>query len=146
MKKTIKYILLFIYLLIVGLIFYSSLENSTQSSKTSNKVTDIVINTVETITNNSVVLDHDETSHFVRKVIGHFGSFFLLGGIGVLMFYLFLGIKKKAFIVSIVVGLLIAITAECLQLLSEGRACQVSDVFIDYGGYILSSLIIFIKK
>lgn len=142
MKKKIKYVFLIIYILIIGVIFLSSLQNSEKSSEESSKVTDVIVDTVETITNDETKLNYDKTHLIVRKVIGHFGSFFLCGIFGLICYYYFVLKQRKAFVISLSCGVIVAIVSELLQLVTDGRKCQVTDMLINFSGYLLSSLIV----
>lgn len=83
---------------------------------------------------------------FVRKVIGHFLLFTVLG-IGFYCVYLFL-IKKRwlAIPLSIITGFILACTSEALQLTADGRFASWTDVFVDFFGFfggVIVTLIIF---
>ena len=144
MKNKIKYLFLILYIVMIGIIFYSSLENSSKSSKESSTVTNEIIEVVEVVTNEKVILDYDTTHYYVRKVIGHFGSFVLCSIFGLLCFYFFILNKYKATLISVTVGIIIAIIAELLQLTSSGRSCEVKDMLIDYSGYLTGTIISFL--
>lgn len=142
MKKKIKYVFLILYVLIICLILMSSLKDGKKSSEESSAVTDVIVDTVETVTNEEVKLDYDKTHFYVRKVIGHFGSFFICSIFGLLCYYFFLLKEKNALIISVCSGAVIAVASELLQLLSIGRYCEITDMIIDYSGYICGSLIV----
>lgn len=82
----------------------------------------------------------------VRKILGHFSLFAVDGIIG-LLFFASLDLKKKdKAIIVICTGLLIAVVAELLQLIPEGRSCQFSDMVINSSGFLMGialSLIFF---
>ncbi len=72
---------------------------------------------------------------FVRKVIGHFLLFTVLG-IGFYCVYVFL-IKRRwlAIPLSIITGFLLACSSEALQLTADGRHASWTDVFVDFFGF-----------
>lgn len=140
MKKCIKYIFLILYLVVISIIFMSSLETGKESSEDSTEVTTVIVDEVKKITDDQVQLDFDTTHFYVRKIIGHFGSFMLCSVLGLLCFYFFTLKNKKAVIISISIGLIVAVVSELLQLLSEGRSCEIRDMLIDYGGYLFGTI------
>ncbi len=77
---------------------------------------------------------------FVRKYIGHFGAFFLLGVLGFLCAKLFITKFYLGFSLNLVVGFIIAGISELLQLIPSGRCAQFKDVIIDFSGYLLANL------
>lgn len=79
------------------------------------------------------------TDHLVRK-LAHFAEYMLLG------FWLMLCLRvyTRHFIRHIswpvLAGLLTALTDETIQLFSEGRSGQISDVWLDFGGVLAGLL------
>lgn len=88
----------------------------------------------------------DELEKNIRKLIGHFSLFAIDGIIGFL-FFMSLDIKKRdKTLILIATGILIAVIAELLQLIPEGRSCQFSDMVINSSGFLMGialSLIFF---
>lgn len=84
---------------------------------------------------------------FIRKSIGHFGLFLLAGLLGGLFFYFFFG-KKEDLILSLGVstagGGLLAMLTEFIQHFVPGRYGAWKDVGIDFAGYLLASLLIWL--
>ena len=87
-------------------------------------------------------------SFFVRKVVGHF-SLFLVSGLltasSVKFFYF--DVKKRFWIyvlISLSIGLFLAGLTELIQLFVPGRSGQITDVLIDFSGYFIGGLIIFL--
>ena len=146
MKKYLKYIYLTIYILIITLIFIYALRDATESSSDSGRITKILLSLLETF-NLENIINVNTLSMLVRKLIGHFGLFFVCGFFGVNTFINFITNKKYSIILNLITGLLIAIISELLQLIPVGRSCQISDMLIDYSGYLLICVIyIFIKR
>lgn len=146
MKKYLKYIYLTIYILIITLIFIYALRDATESSSDSGGITKILLSLLETF-NLENIINVNTLSRLVRKLIGHFGLFFVCGFFGVNTFINFITNKKYSIILNLITGLLIAIISELLQLIPVGRSCQISDMLIDYSGYLLICVIyIFIRR
>lgn len=137
----IKYCYLIIYVSLIILILVASLQNSDQSSNQSSIITDMVIESIEFITNDEISWSYEDVHHFTRKAIGHFGSFLLCGFFGLLTFYSFLHHQKNSLFWTIIVGIVVAFSSEMLQLISEGRSCEFKDMVIDTSGYLLGMII-----
>jgi uncharacterized protein YjdB len=82
----------------------------------------------------------------IRKSIGHFGAFLVLGFLGTLTYYIifrkkFTG-KLLACVVSFISGFAIAGITEILQLpyFTEGRYCSFDDVILDFSGYCTAAI------
>lgn len=88
--------------------------------------------------------------YLIRKSIGHFGAFFVLGILGSFTYYI---IFKKDLIgtlfaggVNLVAGFAVAGITEILQLpyFTQGRYCSFDDVLLDFSGYCMSSIPIYL--
>lgn len=79
----------------------------------------------------------------IRKSIGHFAAFFVLGMLGALSFTIIF--DKKKWLVSIpmnfILGFMIAGLTELIQKYVPGRYGCWEDVWLDYSGYISASVI-----
>ncbi len=153
MKKTYKKILsisyLLIFLLLSSLIIAFSLAPSDVSSNQSGFILNIVLWGLSlfgyTPNQDALAL----ISILVRKLIGHFGLFFVDGMFAYLNAVSF--IKAKKYYVPLLIALstmvVLASLSEVLQLLASGRAGLFSDVILDIAGAILGvSLIYFIDQ
>lgn len=80
----------------------------------------------------------------VRKGLGHFGAFLVLGIFSTFTWLLFFTKKKMFFSVPInlILGFGIAALTEIIQLYVPGRYGALSDVLLDFSGFILSAGII----
>lgn len=80
----------------------------------------------------------------VRKAIGHFGAFLVLGIFSTFTYMLYLKNKKWIFSIPInfVAGFLLALLTEIIQTYIPGRHGSFNDVLIDYSGFISSSIIL----
>lgn len=122
------------------------------SSTASGNVALIVENGINTFVPNTINDSNRDNFKFItRKVIGHFLSFTLLAmliSIGFKCLIEGYNIKKNKLYISIIIslsyGLLIAVITELMQLTTTGRSGQITDVLIDYGGYLLGCLIMFV--
>lgn len=82
----------------------------------------------------------------VRKSIGHFGAFLVLGIFSSLTYLLYFDSKKWKFTLTInyLQGIGLAFLTELIQLFVPGRVGSLTDVLIDSAGFIISSTIIII--
>ena len=92
----------------------------------------------------------DNFYYWVRKSMGHFGAFLILGIFAALSYYIIfkknlLG-KFLAFVVCLVAGFAVASITEILQLpyFTAGRYCSFDDVILDFVGYCTSTIPIFV--
>ena len=94
------------------------------------------------------LLIRDLNSFFlkVRKSIGHFGAFLVLGIFSSLTYILYFDSKKWKFTLPInyLQGIGLAFLTELIQLFVPGRVGSLTDVLIDSTGFIISSTIIII--
>ena len=143
--KYLKYIYLVCYIFITIIIFAKAVEDGESSSASSNQVTDIVVDTIDTVTPGEESItdkyDIEDIRYFIRKVIGHFGIFLVLGVFSCLTYYLFLKRKLLSFIIIILAGFLTAGVSEILQAIPEGRGPSFNDVLIDYVGYLIAVVV-----
>lgn len=140
MNKIKKYIFLIIYLFIITLIFFFALRNGEQSTTDSGRLIELLYKIIKLLKMDHII-DASSLAHVVRKLIGHFGLFFVCGLFGCFTFHSFISDYKKALLFHLLSGLLIAIISELLQLIPLNRSCQFTDVLIDYSGYIVCTAI-----
>ena len=155
MKKNKKELILFIIVtalavLINGYIIMHSCFNASMSSSSSGRVVNLlkaIINVFhkDTINENNI----GTFSHIVRKLIGHFGLFAVSGLFTTWFLYLLLKkhplFRVDAFpFATLFIGLFLASLTEFIQLFVPGRSGESKDVLIDFLGYCLGFLIIFI--
>ena len=124
MSKFIKYIYLMIFSIITVIIILSSLKNADLSLKDSDLVTDVIVQI-------GGKKDKNIISSFVRDVIGHFGSFFLCGIFSFLTIKSFLEKKKNSMILIILIGIVLSVGSELLQLIPKGRQCDYKDMLVN---------------
>ena len=87
-----------------------------------------------------------EFYYIVRKSIGHFGAFFVLGGLGAFAFLLTFDRKRWLFSAPLTIGLGFGMAAltEYIQTFVPGRYGCWDDVWLDFSGYISSTTLVFI--
>jgi uncharacterized protein YjdB/VanZ family protein len=87
-----------------------------------------------------------EFYYIVRKSIGHFGAFFVLGGLGAFAFLLAFDKKKWLFSapLTIALGFGMAGLTEYIQTFVPGRYGCWADVWLDFSGYMSSTLLVII--
>lgn len=140
--KYLKYIFLVCYIFLTLFIFIKAMENGEKSSTSSDQVTDIVIGAIDGITpGDESIADKfslEDIKSFVRKAIGHFSLFLVMGIFSTLTYYLFIEKKLYSLIIILVVGILTAVISELLQGLPGDRHPSFDDVLIDYVGYLIA--------
>lgn len=89
----------------------------------------------------------DHINYIVRKLIGHFGVFLVAAVFGILTVYFFVGKDKLRYFfsfVTLVIGLVVAMLSEYLQINAGDRGPSWNDVGIDFSGYALGAIITFL--
>ena len=155
MKISKKYLIFTIIISVFALainayiIVHSCLDGaqSIEASKGVIETTEEIINNISpgTITPEN----HDSFASFVRKAFGHFGLFSISGFLSSLSIFLLINpVKNSKYYMSIVIslefGLLMGLITETIQLNVPGRSGELTDVLIDFGGYLLGFLFIFL--
>ena len=141
-RQFLFYIFLVLSIAINVFIIVEGAIDAEGSSSQSFGITQIVINIFKAIAPNSrIATDPDFAHHLVRKLVGHFGLFGVSGILTTLTFIFghtdFDKMKIRIVINSSVLGLSVAFISELLQLTAPGRAFAVTDVLIDFSGYVL---------
>ncbi len=140
-RRSVLYLFLCLYIIGILLIFASSLQTGAVSGGSSQKLTTFIKNLLEWLTFHKWQINVDVLHLLVRKLIGHYGSFLFIGLCGYIVYALIIIKLKRALFVSMSVGFIISMIAEILQLFSDGRSAQISDMIIDYLGYLSGTLI-----
>ena len=142
--KWVKWILFGFAIILNAYIIMQSCLNANDSTNQSGFVFNIVKTILNGIHPNAINDGNANWWHgFIRKAIGHFGLFAFDGVMTSWALYYFLEDIKQTrkwwikIIISAVFGLLIASITEIIQLVVPGRAGDIKDVLIDYGGYVL---------
>ncbi len=94
------------------------------------------------------VTKYNSIHTLVRKLIGHYGCFLVTAVFGILTCFLFFfdSKKKKYFSTAgyLLIGLLIAILSEVLQIFTSDRGPSAQDVMIDFAGYLTGYVLSYI--
>ena len=138
-KEKIKQIIYLVLVLIwMSTIFMFSNQTGGDSQGLSQKVTKVI---VEIFTHNQYIEEAEKLElienidYYIRK-LAHF-SIYALGGI---LIYNYINTynleKKKVILISILIGIIYAITDEAHQFFTSGRSAQIFDVLIDSSGVV----------
>lgn len=144
-KKIIYLVLVLIWMLTV---FLFSSQNGEESQSTSGKITRVI---VEIFTYNSNITESEKLEliekidYYIRK-LAHF-SIYALGGILIYNYINTYNInRKKVVLISILIGVIYAISDESHQYFTVGRSARILDIFIDSFGIVTGVIIISIVK
>ncbi len=81
------------------------------------------------------------TDHIIRK-LAHFSEFTVIGGLLTSCAYSFDRFKPYRYIFAVLfTGLFTAVIDEAIQLFSDGRSGQITDVLLDFSGVLTGTLI-----
>ena len=130
-----------------GYIIMHSCLDAIESTKASQGVVEVAEEVVNTVSPNTITEEnYDSFATFIRKAFGHFGLFAVSGIISSLALYLSLSPYSWCkhymnVMFSLVFGLFMGILTEMIQLTVPGRSGEMTDVLIDFSGYLLGTLI-----
>lgn len=120
------------------LVFSFSSQNGDESQSTSDIITDRVVEVITKINTNVEYESTRECISFIIRKLAHFSIYFI-GGILIFNFINTFSIKPKYIILlSIVFGVLYAISDEFHQFFIAERSAQIKDVLIDSLGGIIA--------
>jgi VanZ family protein len=153
MKLSKKYLIWTIIFSVIALainayIIIHSCLDAMQSTEASNGVVEVTEEVINTVAPGTITPEnHDSFASFARKAFGHFGLFMVSGFFSSLAFYLAISPfnKQKYYqiiIIALSFGLLMGLVTETIQLYVPGRSGEITDVLIDFSGYLLGFLII----
>lgn len=143
MKKRIIFTALL--LLCMTAIFIFSSQNGIQSAEISGNFTDKILTFLNPEIDSMSAAertDYFRHAHFIIRKLAHFTIFMLLGILSLLTFdsYNFRS-KRMKLLLSLLFCLIYAASDEYHQTFSSGRAGQLRDVIIDFGGSITGILL-----
>lgn len=147
LKANLKWFLLGIFVALNIFIIVESFMGGTTSGEQSGWFADIAAQTVNFFKPNTIVPENMGEFHgFLRKFIGHYSLFALNGLLGFFTFKLLLSEKKwfLPLIANLSVGLGMSILTELIQVFIPQRAGLITDVFIDFAGYLTPLLIAYL--
>lgn len=147
MKKTISFIVLILWMIVI---FSFSSANANKSTGTSDKVITAMIEIKDKITNNETPNNEKEiivknSSFYIRK-IAHITEYLILG---FLMFNLLKQYSVTNIYYAICLSILYSCTDEFHQLFISGRSGSIRDVLIDSIGILIGTYLyklLFIKN
>lgn len=147
MKKTISFIVLILWMIVI---FSFSSADANKSTGTSDKVITTMIEIKDKITNNETPNNEKEiivknSSFYIRK-IAHITEYLILG---FLMFNLLKQYSVTNIYYAIVLSILYSCTDEFHQLFISGRSGSIRDILIDSIGILIGTYLyklLFIKN
>ena len=147
-KNILFYVFAIIALAINVVIIEESFVAGAGSSSHSQGFTKMLIDFIKFFDENSILIQDENLFHaVVRKLFGHF---LLFGGFGLFVSLTFMMkenfVGKSKYTVGIVIlsiGLVNASVSELIQFFTPGRAGALTDILIDYSGYLLFALVIY---
>lgn len=142
-RKVLKWIFIGLAILINGFIIFNALLSAEGSASVSSPVVEIVSQVINYVSPGAVDANDPEFSNIVRKLIGHFLLTGVDGIVTSLAFYYSFdrNIMWKGLVCSLSVGVFISVGSELCQLLASGRSCEIQDMLIDFGGYLIATII-----
>ena len=136
--------ILFAVLIIINciVIFNFSAQDSEKSSETSGVIVDRVVNTISSV-NKKVKKEtlRDVVSFYTRKT-AHFSIYALLGIWLINEANTFDISKKRKVLISVIFGLLYAMSDEFHQSFVGERSPEINDVFIDTLGFVFGIMVV----
>lgn len=135
----------FLTLLWMTVIFMFSAKNADDSTEQSSFVTNILMNIFSNVYRNSDLSDKMqiiESMSFAIRKAAHFSIYSVLGLLSFLSVYYLTKFSNKTPFISLLICFIYACSDETHQLFVPGRSGQLRDVFIDFSGALLMTLII----
>ena len=149
-KKILVIIFMIFAVAINVLIVVESCIGGAGSESQSLGFTKMIVNITKAIFPNAEFVKDEEHLHaVVRKLVGHFLLFGLSGIFTTLTLLTnLLSLEKKKLLIysgiSLGFGLILASISEFIQYFVPGRAGMLTDILIDFGGYLLFAAIVFV--
>ena len=139
LKFNKKALFVVVIALTIAFIWSNSLKVADASMEQSNFIKELVLSFFALF---GIDLENTFFIDFIRK-FAHFFEYFVLGLELVIYKCIYHKNSKKAFVVTMLIGVLVACVDESIQLIpSLGRSGEIVDVCIDSAGVILAFLII----
>lgn len=137
-KKALRITLVIITILYIGFIFCNSLKPASASSQDSGKVTEFINSFLR------IFYPDFEVAESVVRTFAHFSEFMILGVFSFITFRMFINKSYCYLPFSVLLVSATALSDECIQLTSDGRAFEVTDIITDVLGALLGILLTFI--
>jgi VanZ family protein len=131
-KQNMKYLSWMAVILWMSLIFYLSHQPAAESSKLSDSVTEIIIDTIEKVAP-QVKIEKSDLQHIVRKN-AHFMYFLILGILTLNALKLNRVSGYRGILLALLICILYAVSDEVHQIFVPGRSGEIRDVVIDCSG------------
>lgn len=132
----------------MSIIFYFSSEQGENSSSTSEKVCEIIVNIID-IKDTFTVEEKEKLVEIIEPTIRKLAHFtiYTIGGLLISnCVYQFLNKEKQLIIISTSIGVIYAISDEIHQLVVSGRSGNIKDVVIDSLGIITGIMFFLLLK
>ena len=158
--NTIKWISILLFVALTIVLLYESCLPAKVSGEHSGAVGGAVLDVTEKIEgavggsndtesgkptlSEQIKANFGEFSRYIRKGIGHFGAFLILALCGTLAFMLSDIKRFPAVLLTLIYGLFVAVLTESLQLITPGRAGSIDDVLLDFFGYAVGAILVFL--
>ncbi|MGM9972390.1 MAG: VanZ family protein [Anaeroplasmataceae bacterium] len=141
--KIYQTIVLILYILVLILFMLLSIQSGSDSGSLSGSVADIIKDMYESIFHDKIN-NINRFNYYIRKIIGHYGFFLLIGLLSSMYLY---SIRRVKYIFLIGINfsfpLIYAFISEyVLQSLANNRNPSFNDVWIDYAGFLTSGIIL----
>ncbi len=144
-RYLVRIISLVLYIALIIFFTIKCFENGDTSTSTSRSVAKIIKNILNTIFRTNIEMT-DGYLKIIRKLIGHFLYFLVLGVVSLIFYLTFEKRRNLNIIIHYTIGLLFALASEFIfEANTSGRNASFNDVIIDYMGFIsLSSIMLII--
>lgn len=141
LKRILTLIFFTVYTSIFVFLCFQSCLNAEQSANESNKIIKVI---EKTEIYHQLEPKVDDLPGLVRKLFGHFMTNFALGFFGFLSWvFAFDSNKNKGVALTLCIGFALCLVTELIQFIAKNRAPLISDVILNYNGYLASTLILF---
>ena len=136
-KSTValRVILTVLSVLAVGLIFYNSSLDASESSEQSGALLEAVNAFLR-----SIGIGVELSEHLIRKT-AHFVEYFVLGVLLNGTWHAYIESCRRAPMLASACGFVVAVCDELIQLTSAGRSCEVADMALDFSAVVCASLV-----
>ena len=126
-----------VYALLLGYMIKQSLASGESSAEESGRIVSYLVR----FKFFAKLFASGELDELVRKFIGHFCEYGLLGIAGYFLFYFAIG-KPLGQVFSLALGVISCVATETAQIFTQDRAPSFVDVLVDFQGYATAFLIL----
>lgn len=145
-NKVLTWIIFGITIALDIFIIVNAFINGEKSAVESNNFAHITADAINTVKPETITEQNFENfASFLRKFAGHFSLFTFTGVFATWSLFRFFSVKNWIRIsASFCHGLMLAFLSEFIQIFVSGRSGNFLDVGIDFGGYFLGSIFVFL--